>query len=80
MKLSHPSGTGRTAFKRSKNGKEEEYINNLWLAVQDLYTDLYVDADATHKEIRKYILEEVKWNIDKMKEDIEDPESPIYVD
>jgi len=80
LKLGHPGATGKTTYIRSKNAKEEEYINNLWLAVQDLYTDLYVEAEATHNEIRKYILEEVKWNIDKMKEDIEDPKSELYVD
>ena len=79
MKFGHPGATGETSFKRSKNPKEEEYINNLWLAIQELYTDLYVN-NADHKEIRKYILQEVKWNMDKMEEDIEDPDSELYQD
>ena len=79
MKLGHYGGTGRTTYKKIKNGKEEEYINNLWLAINDIYTDMYVN-DINHKEIRKYILEEVKHNMDKMEEDIEDPASELYQD
>ena len=76
-KLAHFGGTGKTRFEAAKT--EKEYINNLWLAVEDLYTDMYV-SDINHKEIRKYILEEVKWNLDKIEEDIENPKSEIYQD
>jgi len=78
-RLGHYGGSGMTKYVELKNGKEEEYLNNLWLAIEDLYVDMYV-SDLSHKEIRKYILEEVKINMDKIEEDIDDPKSELYVD
>ena len=48
-----------------KNGSPDEHLDNLFLAVTDIFWNMRLDADISEKEARKLIIRDVNMVLDE---------------
>ena len=52
-------------YKNLKNGSVDEHLDNLFLAVTDIFWNMRLDADISEKEARKLIIRDVNMVLDE---------------
>ena len=52
-------------YKNLKNGSPDEHLDNLFLAVTDIFWNMRLDADISEKEARKLIIRDVNMVLDE---------------
>ena len=52
-------------YKNLKNGSVDEHLDNLFLAVTDIFWSMRLDADISEKQARKLIIRDVNMVLDE---------------
>ena len=61
-------------YKNLKNGSPDEHLDNLFLAVTDIFWNMRLDADISEKEARKLIIRDVNMVLDESIRQFEEDE------